>query len=91
MTTGIVAVDELALAYRAAVNGEFRNGHRNATTPTTARGQRLAATWEPAPAEQVVLIAGSMGSAGTSTVALSVASCAGTASRAMAARCRALA
>ncbi|PKQ24853.1 MAG: hypothetical protein CVT65_00590 [Actinobacteria bacterium HGW-Actinobacteria-5] len=79
MTTGIVAVDELALAYRAAVNGEFRNGHRHATTPTAARGQHLAATWEPAPAEQVVLVAGSMGSAGTSTVALAVASCAASA------------
>lgn len=81
MTTGIVAVDELALAYRAAVNGEFRNGHRQTTATATAaaRGSRPVASWEPGPAEQVLLVAGSMGSAGTSTIALAVASSAGTA------------
>lgn len=78
MSTGIVAVDELACAYRAALNGEFRNGHRATAAPARGRDLRVP-TWEPALGEQVALVAGSMGAAGASTIALAVASCAGSA------------
>lgn len=79
MTTGIVAVDELARAYQAALNGEFRNGP-HPTQPATAHRREPSATrWEPGPTERVLLVAGSLAAAGTSTIALAVASCAGNA------------
>ena len=80
MTTGIVAVDELALAYRAAVNGEFRNGHRHATTAH----RRPVGSGRPPPGSlpppsRCCWSRAAWASAGTSTIALAVASCAGTA------------
>lgn len=67
----IVSVEELRRAYRAAVAGQFRGHHHlprlSAPSPVV---------WTPAPGEQVVLALGATGGAGSSTVALAVASCA---------------
>lgn len=70
--TGIVAVDELASAYRAAINGEFRTGRRR--LDQTADGP---VTWTRTPTEQFVVVVGCHGGAGASTVALGLAEAAG--------------
>ena len=70
--TRIVAVDELARAYRAAVSGEFRTGSARA-----GRAVIAPATWTRAPAENVVAVIGCHGGAGASTIALGLASAAG--------------
>ena len=67
---GVVAVDELARAYRAARLGEFRSGSRRASAEIN-RG------WDPAEGERVVAVVGCLGGAGASTVALGLASAAG--------------
>lgn len=70
--TGIVAVDELTRAYRAALSGEFRTGrHRG--------GQVVgdAMKWTLSSAERAVVVVGCHGGAGASTVALGLASAAG--------------
>ncbi len=63
---GVVAVDELARAYRAAVNGEFRHLCSGGVAHADAE-------WAPAPAELVVIVIGCHGGAGASTVALGLA------------------
>ena len=68
----IVAVDELARAYRAAVSGEFRTGDRRAD-----RNAEGAEVWAPPAEELVVAVVGCVGGAGSSTVALGIASAAG--------------
>ena len=75
MTSGVVSVDELARAYRAAVSGQFRNGVGPSRAPC-GRGS-VNAHWTPGSSEQVLLVVGSFGSAGASTVALALATCAG--------------
>lgn len=69
---GIVAVDELTSAYRAAMKGEFRTGrHRSERTVDGT------ATWMREDAEQVIVVVGCHGGAGASTVALGLAEAAG--------------
>ena len=68
---GIVAVDELTSAYRAALNGEFRTGRRRYETVDDAT------TWVRTPTERVVVVVGCHGGAGASTVALGLAEAAG--------------
>lgn len=70
MSAGIVAVDELTRAYRAALDGEFRTGVRHA-------GRGSVSVWSPAEAERVIPVVGCLGGAGTSTVALGLATAAG--------------
>lgn len=68
---GVVAVDELTRAYRAAVGGEFRTGRR---------AQQLHegdTSWTPSLAEDVIVVVGCHGGSGASTVALGLASAAG--------------
>lgn len=65
---GVVAVEELARAYQAAVSGEFRTSRHRAALVAD-----LAATWHPESAEQVVVVVGCHGGAGASTVALGLA------------------
>lgn len=77
MTAGIVAVDELARAYQAALSGEFRNGPHPTMAHKRASQGPAATRWEPAHNERVLLVVGSLGAAGTSTIALAVATCAG--------------
>jgi hypothetical protein len=72
--SGIVAVDELSRAYRAAIDGEFRSGHRR-----RGRGAAGGSEWSPAASEQVVVVVGCLGGAGASTVALGLATAAGSA------------
>lgn len=67
----IVSVEELRRAYRAAVGGQFR-GHHHPPGPSAPS----PAVWTPSSGEQVVLVVGAAGGAGSSTVALAVASCA---------------
>jgi len=74
MSAGIVAVDELSRAYQAAIGGEFRTGHR-----TRGRLVSGGSEWSPAAGEQIVVVVGSLGGAGASTVALGLAAAAGTA------------
>lgn len=69
---GIVAVDELTSAYRAAINGEFRTGRRQ--FDQTADGP---VTWTRTPTEKTVVVAGCHGGAGASTIALGLAEAAG--------------
>lgn len=70
----IVAVDELALAYRAALRGDFRNG---ASAPVQTAPVASAPEWTPQAAEAVVLVTAAHPAAGASTVALTLATCAG--------------
>lgn len=74
MSAGIVAVDELSRAYQAAIGGEFRTGHRSRSRPASARSE-----WSPAAGEQVVAVTACLGGAGASTVALGLATSAGSA------------
>lgn len=74
MSAGIVAVDELSRAYQAAIGGEFRTGHRN-----RSRSASGGSEWSPAAGEQVVAVVGCLGGAGASTVALGLATSAGSA------------
>lgn len=74
MSVGIVAVDELSRAYQAAIGGEFRTGHRNHSRLASGGSE-----WSPAAGEQVVVVVGCLGGAGASTVALGLATSAGTA------------
>lgn len=67
----IVSVEELRRAYRAAVAGQFR-GHRHLSGPSAPS----TVVWTPTPDEQVVLVVNATGGAGSSTVALALASCA---------------
>lgn len=68
---GLVAVDELARAYRAASLGEFRRGSHRA-----GRSSDVSGVWLPTAGEQVVAVVGCLGGAGASTVALGLASAA---------------
>jgi hypothetical protein len=72
MSAGIVAVDELTRAYRAALEGEFRTGARHA-----GRVSGSVSVWSPAEAERVFPVVGCLGGAGASTVALGLATAAG--------------
>ena len=67
----IVSVEELRQAYRAAVAGQFR-GHHHPPGPSTPS----TVVWTPTPDEQVALVVSATGGAGSSTVALALASCA---------------
>lgn len=73
--SGPVAIDELRAAYRAVQNGVFRTG----TVPAGQEQKRVPssgrAAWEPS--GRLLLVAGCMGSAGASTVALALATAAG--------------
>jgi hypothetical protein len=71
MSAGIVAVDELTRAYRAALNGEFRTGTRRPGVASSG-----VSGWSPAPAERVIPVVGCLGGSGTSTVALGLATAA---------------
>ncbi|CAL8979832.1 MAG: hypothetical protein HZB48_04805 [Actinobacteria bacterium] len=66
---GVVAVDELTRAYRAATLGEFRGGGRRA-----GRSAEVDAEWRPTEDERTVAVVGCLGGAGASTVALGLAS-----------------
>lgn len=68
----IVSVEELRRAYRATVAGQFRSQHHQPSAPVPSSVQ-----WVSARDEQVVLVVGVTGGAGTSTVALALTSCAG--------------
>jgi hypothetical protein len=67
---GVVAVDELTRAYRAVTLGEFRTGSRRVGLSADAGG------WGPTDGEHVVAVVGCLGGAGSSTVALGIASAA---------------
>lgn len=71
MSAGIVAVDELARAYRAAASGEFRGHARSAS------GRPGPSSWAPGDDALLVLVVGCGGGSGASTVALAVAEAAG--------------
>lgn len=66
--SGPVAIEELRAAYQAVQSGAFRTG----TVPATPAGR---AAWEPS--GRVLVVAGCMGSAGASTIALALATAAG--------------
>lgn len=68
-TADVVSLDELRRAYRAMQDGDFRPH----AAPTPAAPWR----WVPHEEERVVLVCGCGGSAGTSTVALALATVAG--------------
>lgn len=74
--SGPVAIDELRAAYRAVQEGVFRTVTvpvaQAAPAKTSPEGQ---AVWEPS--GRVLLVAGCMGSAGASTIALALATSAG--------------
>lgn len=74
MSAGIVAVDELSRAYQAAIGGEFRTGNRNRSRMASGGWE-----WSPAAGEQVVVVVGCLGGAGAATVALGLATSAGSA------------
>lgn len=65
MTTA-VSVGELQRAWAAVTDGEFRTG-------TTDRRRRVRTSAQWSPDESVIVVAGAAGRAGTSTVALAVA------------------
>lgn len=73
MSTGIVAVDELARAYQAARSGEFRNGRRHHAADPSPRRDLVATRWTPSSSEQVVLVAASHAAAGASTLSVALA------------------
>ncbi len=68
---GVVAVDELTRAYRAVTLGEFRSGSRR-----IGRSPEVDSGWSPADDEDVVPVVSCLGGAGSSTVALGLASAA---------------
>lgn len=68
---GVVAVDELTRAYRAATLGEFRTGSRRVD-----RRSEVSGVWSQATDGRVVPVVGCLGGAGASTVALGIASAA---------------
>ena len=72
MTSQIVSVAELTLAYRAAQQGAFRQGVSGPVGGAPVAGG--VTTFSPAPTERVVLVCGAAPAVGTSTVALALAS-----------------
>jgi hypothetical protein len=72
MSAGIVAVDELTRAYRAALDGEFRTGVRRSSLASSGPSD-----WSPGAVERVIPVVGCLAGAGTSTVALGLATAAG--------------
>ena len=69
--SGPVAIDELRAAYRAVQSGAFRTG----TVPAGQEKKAVPSAWEPS--GRLLLVAGCMGSAGASTIALALATVAG--------------
>ncbi|MBN9103593.1 MAG: hypothetical protein J0I14_01195 [Propionibacteriaceae bacterium] len=72
--TPVVSVEELRRAYLALAAGEFTTSRRRAR-PTAAPGPLPA--WHPAPGERLIMVLGALPAAGTSTVALALATVAG--------------
>ncbi|MBK8446126.1 MAG: hypothetical protein IPL41_05380 [Micropruina sp.] len=74
--TRAVAIDELRAAYQAVQSGVFRTATLAASaTPASASEPSVRSRWEPS--GRVLLVAGCMGSAGASTVALLLATALG--------------
>ena len=68
--TGVVAIEELRAAYLAIQHGQFRTGPAKHTPASTTPA--VPAGWDAEPG-RLLLVAGCMGSAGTSMVALTLA------------------
>lgn len=83
-----VGVDELRAAWKAIEAGQFGPGARPAAGPpdTVSRAaarptQVRSEAWTPAAGESVIAVRGALGSAGTTTVALAMATAAGSSVR----------
>jgi len=77
LATRPVAIDELQRAWRAVQAGQFRSHHAHPDRRRSRLTQAAAITW--CPAEPVLPVIGCIGQAGASTMALALATAAGSA------------
>lgn len=80
-TRQVFSVEELKLAWQAVRDGQFRHDSPAPAGNRAAADSPAARTWEPGPAEQVMVVLGCEGACGASTLAVAAAASTNVATR----------